>query len=69
MKTQRFTFLCTEQELNMLNELAKIHYRSKSDLIRVLIRETFSSFVSTAQITKHNDEGKKSNKGGKHNVK
>jgi hypothetical protein len=38
MNTNRFTFLCTQEERQDLERLAEYHHRSKGDMVRVLIR-------------------------------
>jgi len=39
MRDKRFTFLCTYDERELLSDLAGRLHRSKSDVIRLLIRE------------------------------
>ena len=39
MLNKRFTFLCTEDERDKLNRLARFLHRSRGDTIRELIRE------------------------------
>ena len=39
MYQHRFTFVCSDEEMNFLKQLANHHRRSQSDVIRQLIRD------------------------------
>ena len=46
MRDKRFTFVCTSTEYEMLNSLASENQRTRSDMVRLLIREAFGAEVS-----------------------
>lgn len=41
MRDMRFAFVCSLEERQMLEALASIHQRTKSDAIRLLIRKAY----------------------------
>lgn len=50
MRDQRFTFLCTQEEKELLASLAIRFHRTQGDLIRQLIREAASAEKDSSQI-------------------
>lgn len=60
MYQYRFTFLCSEEEKKHLAKLAARHHRSRSDVIRMLLRDAVKEKSKRAAVVIRDSEGKES---------
>ena len=59
MYPHRFTFVCSDEEMNFLKQLANHHRRSQSDVIRQLVRDAGAKLPKAVDKKIHNQKGTK----------